>query len=175
MAIGLAIASTVATASAIGSTVINASAQRKQAKAENAMAQYNNQLAEQRAQTIQEESNEATIRAQKEKRAALADVNAQAGASGIAMEGTPLAVLGSVGQQYETSIQDEARRAQIEMQDVRRQAQIGQWETNQRVAGLRMQTTGTILSGLGQAGSIGANYANMSSKTTKTDYKNTSK
>ncbi|MEG0334054.1 MAG: hypothetical protein RR553_07785 [Akkermansia sp.] len=168
MATGFAIASSVAAASAIGSTVINASAQRKQAKAEQAMAQYNNQLAEQRVQTIREESNEATIRAQREKRAALAEINAQAGASGVVMEGSPLVVLGAVGQKYETSIQDEARRAQIEMQDVRRQAQIGQWESQQRVSGLRTQTGGTILSGFGQLGSIGSNYVGMSAKTTQT-------
>lgn len=113
---------------------MNANEQRKQANKE--------------AETAAENAR----RAEQEKTRYLATQRAQLAASGLAMEGTPLAVLGDTAQALELQIMDLGADAAARQRALRQGAALSIYEGKSQASALRTEAIATGLQGVSSAG-----------------------
>ena len=136
--------------SAVGTGVsMKASADAADAAENVAMLNANEQ--KKQANREAEVAAENARRAEREKTRYLASQRAQLAASGLAMEGTPLAVLGDTAQALELQILDLGSEAATRMRALRQGAALSLYEGKSQASALRTQSIATGLDGLSSA------------------------
>lgn len=146
------------TISAIGTGVsMKASADAADA-AENVAAMNANEQRKQ-ANKEAETAAENARRAEQEKTRYLATQRAQLAASGLAMEGTPLAVLGDTAQALELQIMDLGADAAARQRALRQGAALSIYEGKSQASALRTEAIATGLKGTSSALTGGAKAA----------------
>lgn len=118
-----------------------------QAKAVEKTGEMNAKAAEYAAGNAEDEAAEAAHRQRIEKRHALAQINAQAGASGAVMSGSPLMMVGETAKRYELDINDMTRRAKIQAQQYRYEGELARYQAKQQSRSLKLAGYTTILNG----------------------------
>jgi len=146
----------ISTVVSLAGTAVAVVAQRQAADAAENTAMLN--ANEQRAQANREAevAAENARRAEREKTRYLASQRAQLAASGLAMEGTPLAVLGDTAEALELQILDLGSEAANRMRALRQGASLSIYEGKSQASALRTESIATGLSGTGSAIMSGA-------------------
>lgn len=131
-------------------------AQRQQAAAAKATANYNAEI--QRRQATQENmvSAENIRRKTRDNNRMLAEVRASTAGRGLAMQGTPLAVLGETAMMLEREIMDANYQASTRYQTLAQGARMTLWEGNQQASALKTQAIGGLVKGVA---TVGYNFA----------------
>lgn len=146
LAVGAVVVSAVGTGVAVYG-------QQQQAKAAESAAKYNAELQRQQAAQENAVAAENSRRMARESAKELARVRAASAASGLAMEGTPLAVLGESAMMLERDIQDLAFDASNRSRALIAGASMSLWEGKQQASALRTQSYATALQGASSASS----------------------
>lgn len=141
----------ISTVVSLAGTAVAVIAQNQAADAAENVAQMN--ANEQRAQAAKEAETAAenARRAEREKTRYLATQRAQLAASGLAMEGTPLAVLGDTAQALEMQILDMGAEAAARQRALRQGAALSIYEGKSQASALRTESIATGLSGVSSA------------------------
>jgi hypothetical protein len=131
-------------------------AQRQQAAAAKQTANYNAEL--QRRQATQENmiSAENIRRKTRDNNRMLAEVRASTAGRGLAMTGTPLAVLGETAMMLEREIMDASYQASTRYQSLAQGAKMTIWEGNQQARALKTQAYAGLIKG---AATVGYDFA----------------
>lgn len=103
------------------------------------------------ARKEQETAAENARRAEQEKKRLIAGQRASLARSGLAMEGTPLAVLGETSRTLELDILDIGHQAAMQSRALRAGARVAEFEGASTASSLRTQAAADGLSGLGSA------------------------
>jgi len=143
--VGIALVATVA------STGVQVYGQRQQAKAAENTADYNAAVDRNNAVQAQRVAAENIKRKQDEARRGIAAQRAALATSGLAIEGTPLAVLGETQKYYEMEANDIGFDAYQRARGLFASADAGIVAGQQTASGLRIQQYGTILNGVSSA------------------------
>ncbi len=130
-------------------------AQRQQAAAAKQTANYNAQLQRQQAAQENEISAENIRRKTRDNNRMLAEVRASTAGRGLAMTGTPLAVLGETAMMLEREIMDASYQASTRYQSLAQGAKMTLWEGSQQASALKTQAIGGLLKG---AATVGYDY-----------------
>jgi len=141
----------ISTVVTLAGTAVSVYAQQQAADAAETTAMLN--ANEQRAQANREAevAAENARRAEREKTRYLASQRAQLAASGLAMEGTPLAVLGDTAEALELQILDMGSEAANRMRALRQGAALSIYEGKSQASALRTESIATGLSGVASA------------------------
>jgi hypothetical protein len=150
--IGMAISAVV---SAVG-TAVSVKASMDAADAAETTAMLNANEQKKQANREAEVAAENARRAEREKTRYLASQRAQLAASGLAMEGTPLAVLGDTAEALELQILDMGSEAANRMRALRQGAALSIYEGAATASALRTESIATGLSDTGSAIMSGA-------------------
>lgn len=145
IAVGISVATAVIGA---GVTIYG---QEQQKKAVEAQADYNEEVAKNEATRINEETRQNALRVSKEKNRAISAIRAANAANGLALEGTPLAVLGDVATEFEQEIADLGYAAANRRAALLSEAALGQWSADNKVTALGISQVSTGVSGVGSA------------------------
>lgn len=131
-------------------------AQRQQASAAKATAKYNADI--QRRQATQENlvAAENIRRKTRDNNRMLAEVRASTAGRGLAMTGTPLAILGETAMMLEREIMDANYQAATRYQSLAQGAKMTMWEGNQQASALKTQAWGGLVKG---AATVGYDFA----------------
>lgn len=147
IAIGISVATAV-----IGTTVTVVGQQQQKKAAENT-AKYNNKVAENESVKESRVANENIKRKLVENRRLRGEIASANAANGLAMEGTPLAVLGETQSTLERDILDIGYQASERSRALLAGGEMGIWSAKQTGKAITTQQYGTIASGLGSAAS----------------------
>lgn len=145
----------VAVVTAVAGAAVSISGQKQQAQAAKQAADYNNEVAQNEADKTNKVAAENARRAQKQTRRTLSAIRASNAANGLAMEGTPLAVLGDAQSDLETQIADMAYNASEQSRNFIAQGKMGLWEAKNTATSLKTQQWAT---GIKAAGSATGSY-----------------
>jgi hypothetical protein len=132
----------------VAGTAFQIMGQRHQAAAQEAVADYNSQLAKQQ---VGHESEVVAENARRKARESAQIVGLQReaiAASGMAPSGSPLAVLGETVMTLERDIMDMGYEAAMRARQLHAQAAMGQWEARQAAGASGIAQVGTLLTGL---------------------------
>jgi hypothetical protein len=154
----IGIVSAVTTAVGTGVAVYG---QRQAAKAAEVTAAYNAQEQKRQAERQTQVAAENARRAEQEKQRYLAAQRAALAKSGLAMEGTPLAVLGETAQSMELEILDLGSEAAARRRALMAGASLSLYEGSARASALRTQSIATGLEGFSGAASGYADSAGL--------------
>jgi len=135
----------------VAGTAVSVYAQNQAADAAETTAMLNANEQKKQANREAEVAAENARRAEREKTRYLASQRAQLAASGLAMEGTPLAVLGDTAQALELQILDLGSEAANRMRALRQGAALSLYEGKSQASALRTQSIATGLDGLSSA------------------------
>jgi len=145
----------VATAAIV--TVVGAAAtfygQQQQAKAAEATAKYNASIQRDQAARENQVAAENLRRKTRENNARLAQVRASTASKGLAMEGSPLAVLGESSFMLEREINDISYQASAQYQATAQGAKMTLWEGKQTASAIRTNSYTSLAGNLASAGS----------------------
>lgn len=141
----------IATAVSVIGTGVSVYAQQQAADAAETTATINANEQRRQASAEAEVAAENARRAEQEKARYLATQRAQLAASGLAMEGTPLAVLGETAAALEMEVLDIGHAAAARQRALRIGAQNTLFEGANTASALRLQSVATGISGLGDA------------------------
>lgn len=146
-----AITAAAAAAATVAGTAISFIGQRNAATAANQTAKYNAQI--QRSQAMQETevAKENARRKQRESARIIGQQRAIIAQSGMAMEGTPLAVLGETAMTLQRDIMDIGYTAETRARALRAGASMSIWEGKQQSSAMRTNATATAISGVASA------------------------
>ncbi len=143
----LANASIAASATAAG---VSYYGQRQAAEAQENAAKANAKDLEQTAKAREAEMHENIARQHREARRRLAATRVKMAGTGTQLnDGSNQDVLGVVTSRLETAIADDARRQQMEIRAMNRQASLERWQGSQAVSAGRLAAAGTVLGGIG--------------------------
>jgi hypothetical protein len=132
----------------VASTGLAIYGQAQQAKAQEAAAEYNNQLALAEARNSEAETSEAIKRQRQNNRSGLAEIRARLASSGLQADtGTPLSIVGEAAGRMEVDIADAARRAAMQAASLRAQGKMGLWEADQASSASRLNMLATGIQG----------------------------
>lgn len=132
----------------VASTGLAIYGQAQQAKAQEAAAEYNNQLAQAEARNTEVESIEAIKRQRANNRSGMAEIRARLASSGLQADtGTPLSIVGEAAGRMEIDIADAARRAAMQAASLRAQGKMGLWEAEQASSASRLNMLATGIQG----------------------------
>lgn len=145
IAVGISVATAVIGA---GVTIYG---QEQQKKAVEAQADYNEEVAKNEATRINEETRQNAMRVSKEKNRAISAIRAANAANGLALEGTPLAVLGDVATEFEQEIADLGYAAANRRAALLSEATLGQWSADTQKTAIGISQVATGISGIGTA------------------------
>jgi hypothetical protein len=139
-------------ATSLVSTGLAIYGQNQQAKSATQAAKYNNQLAENEATNLANESREAQTRERQRNRKQMAQLRLALGQQGtLNSTGTPLAIIGESQQNLSLNIADAARRTDMQTAALRARGQMGLWEADQFKRASRVQMFGTAINGISSA------------------------
>jgi hypothetical protein len=141
----------ISTVVSLAGTAVSVYAQNQAADAAETTAMLNANEQKKQANREAEVAAENARRAEREKTRYLASQRAQLAASGLAMEGTPLAVLGDTAQALELQILDLGSEAANRMRALRQGAALSLYEGKSQASALRTQSIATGLDGLSSA------------------------
>lgn len=127
-------------------------AQRQQAAAAKQTANYNAQLQRQQAAQENEISAENIRRKTRDNNRMLAEVRASTAGRGLAMTGTPLAVLGETAMMLEREIMDASYQASTRYQSLAQGARMTLWEGSQQAKAIKTQAYAGLIKGAATAG-----------------------
>ena len=144
--------STVATAAG---TYMSVQGQRNAAKAADMTAKYNADVQRSQAMQEMEVAKENARRKQRENSRILARQRAMVASQGLAMEGTPLAILGETATILQRDIMDMGYQAQTRVRSLQASANMGLWEGKNQSNALK---TGALTSGLQGVASATGGY-----------------
>ncbi len=113
------------------------------------------------ARKEQETAAENARRAEQEKARLIASQRASLAASGLAMEGTPLAVLGETARTLELDILDIGHQAAMQSRALRAGARVAEYEGAATATAIRTEAAGNALSSMGSAAT---NYGNSTGR-----------
>lgn len=147
--VGLIVTAVTAAAGA----AVSISAGQQQKKAVQAQADYNEKVAQNEAQKASMLAAENAARVEKQKNRTLAALAASNAANGIAMEGTPLAVLGDVAADFEQEIADIGYGASERRLSLLSQASLGQWSAQNQKTAITINQVATGINAVGRTGS----------------------
>lgn len=126
--------------------------QHQQAKAAEAAAEYNNDLAQAEAGNREAETREGISRERINNRADLASLRTRMAAQGRQVTtGTPLVLLGNAAGTLELGIQDAARASRMQADSMRAQGKMGLWEAEQQGKAAKLAMIGTGIQGITSA------------------------
>jgi hypothetical protein len=146
----------ISTVVSLAGTAVSVYAQNQAADAAETTAMLNANEQKKQANREAEVAAENARRAEREKTRYLASQRAQLAASGLAMEGTPIAVLGDTAQALELQILDMGSEAANRMRALRQGAALSVYEGQATASSLRTQSIATGLSGTSSAIMSGA-------------------
>lgn len=155
----------ISAATAIIGAGVTIYGQQQQKAAIQQQADYNEKVAQNEAARVNAEAAENARRVQKEKTRTIAAVRASMAANGIAMEGTPLAILGDVAGDFEQEIADIGYGAANRRMALLSEAQLGQWSAKAQQSAL---TTSQVATGISGVGSASSGYLYSTVKTPRT-------
>jgi hypothetical protein len=146
-----AITAIAAAGASIAGTAISFIGQRNAATAANQTAKYNAQI--QRSQAVQETevAKENARRKQRENSQIIGRQRAMLAQSGLAMEGTPLAVLGETAMTLQRDILDLGYDAATRARALKAGASMSIWEGKQQASAMKTASVGTAISGVTSA------------------------
>lgn len=121
------------------------------ADAQETTANYNARIQQDKARQEQEVAAENARRKEKEAQALVARQRAALAGQGLAMEGTPLAVLGETYLQEQQQVNDMAYQAATRAAALRQGAALSLVEGKNQAAGTRLQGYGQAVSSVGSA------------------------
>lgn len=132
----------------VASTGLAIYGQAQQAKAQEAAAEYNNQLAQAEARNTEAEAAEGIKRQRQNNRSALAEIRTRLASSGVQADtGTPLTIIGEAAGRMEIDIADASRRAAMQAASLRAQGKMGLWEAEQASSASRLNMLATGIQG----------------------------
>lgn len=143
----------ISAATAIIGAGVTIYGQEQQKKADEAQADYNEEVAKNEAIQENQVATQNALRVQKQKTRTIAALRAANAANGIGMEGTPLAVLGDVATEFEQEIADIGYGAANRRMALLSGAQLGQWQADNQKAALTISQAGTAIGAVGKASS----------------------
>lgn len=149
-----------AVATGVG-TYMSVQGQRNAAKAAESTAKYNADVQRNQAMQEMEAAKENARRKQRENTRILARQRAMVASQGLAMEGTPLAVLGETATILQRDIMDMGYQAQMRTRSMQASANMGLWDGKNQSNALK---TGALTSGLQGIASMGTGYLSASGK-----------
>lgn len=135
--------------------------QQKQAKAAESTAKYNASIQRDQATRENAVSAENLRRKTRENNQRLAEVRASTASKGLAMAGSPLAVLGESAFMLEREINDLSFEASTRYQSVAQGAKMTLWEGKQTASAIRTQATASLVGG---AAKVTSGYLQASGK-----------
>lgn len=141
----------ISAATAIIGAGVTIYGQQQQKEAAQQQADYNEKVAQNEATRANQEAAENARRVQKQKTRTIAALRASMAANGLAMEGTPLAILGDVAGDFEQEIADIGYGAANRRMALLSEAQLGQWQAKSQKSALTTSQIATGISGIGQA------------------------
>lgn len=147
--------------STLAGTTASYLGQRNAAKAADQTAQYNAKLQRDQALREGEAAAENARRKARENARVIGHQRALIAQSGLAMEGTPLAVLGETAMTLQRDILDMGYEAKNRANALHAQANMGVWEGRTRASAMRTEAAATGLSGLGN---MAMGYLNATGK-----------
>lgn len=137
----------IAVGVSVATAVIGASVtiygQQQQKKAVEAQADYNEEVARLEAGRENELATQNALRVEKQKTRTISAIRAANAANGIALEGTPLAILGDVASDFEQEIADVGFSAANRRSALLSQAALGRYSANQQKSALTIAQVGT--------------------------------
>lgn len=145
IAVGISVATTV-----IGAGV-SIYGQQQQANAQQNAAEYNAKVQRQEADQTTRIAAENMRRQQRENQRMLSRLRAANAANGLAMEGTPLAVLGETQSDLELAILDIGYESQSRSRQLIAGAEMSLWEGKQQAAASRINQYATGIKGVSSA------------------------
>lgn len=125
--------------------------QRQQAKAAEATAKYNAQIQSNQALHERQVASENARRATAEMRRQLATVRAATAGRGLAMTGTPLAILGDTATRLELEVLDLTSQADSRARALISRADMSLWEGRRQAGALRTSSIGSGFAGVASA------------------------
>ena len=149
-----------AAATGIG-TYMSVQGQRAAADQAEKTAKYNADVQRNQAMQEMEVAKENARRKQRENSRILARQRAMVASQGLAMEGTPLAVLGETATTLQRDILDMGYQAQQRVRSLQASANMGLWEGRNQANAMR---TGALTTGLQGIGSLTTGYLSATGK-----------
>ncbi len=141
----------ISTVVSLAGTAVSVQGQQNAAKAAENSARYNSELQRQQADQENKVVAENARRKARENNRELARIRAANAASGLTMEGTPLAVLGETAAMLDRDIQDMSFEASNRYRALIQGAQMDIWQGENEAAALRTQSYATALQGVSSA------------------------
>lgn len=141
---------TMAVAAAVG-TGVTIYGQQQQKKAVEQTAKYNANVAKGEASKQNRVATENIKRASLDNRRLRGQLASANAANGLAMEGTPLAVLGETQTALERDILDIGYQAAENSRSILAGAELGKWSAKQQSRAITTQQYATAASGIGSA------------------------
>lgn len=142
----------ISVVTAVAGAAVSISGQQQQKKAVQAQADYNEKVARQEADRENQLAAQNAMRVQKEKTRTIGAIVAANAANGLAMEGTPLAVLGEVAGDFEQEIADIGYGAANRRLSLLSGAELGQWSARQQKSAITLNQVSTGINAVGSAG-----------------------
>lgn len=149
---GAAIAA-VGTVATVAGTAVAVQGQRNAATAANQTAKYNAKIQTQQAAQATTVAAENARRKTRENARILGSQRAAIGASGLSMEGTPLAILGESATTLQRDILDIGFDAQNRVNQLQAGAKMSLWEGKTQSSALKMGAISTGFEGVSSAAS----------------------
>jgi hypothetical protein len=151
---------------AVAGTAVSVYGQQQQAQAAEDTAEYNSKLALQQAAHETEVATENARRKARENARVIGLQRQAISANGLAMSGTPLAILGDSVMTLERDILDMGYEAAARAAQLRGTAAMELWEGSATASALRTASVGTAISGISKAGEsfLGATGRNAPKK-----------
>lgn len=146
--------SVLAAGTKLAGSAVSSSAGREAADTTAEVGRYNADLMERRSGMVLDEMRENNVRARKNARQAMGNVRLEAGGNNLASDGSVALREQAVADRLEAEILDQSRQSLMEADDLKNQAQVMRWESGVRAKGQKLSSTGTLLSGFGDALSI---------------------
>lgn len=148
-----------AVATGVG-TFMSVQGQRTAADQANATAKYNADVQRQQAAQEMEVAKENARRKQRENSRILARQRAMVARQGLAMEGTPLEILGETATTLQRDILDLGYQAQQRVRSLQVSANMGLWEGKNQANAIKTQSLTTGLKGVATmaSGFLDSNY-----------------
>lgn len=144
----IAIASAVISAAG---TYMSVQGQRNAADAADKTAKYNAKVQRSQAMQEMEAAKENSRRKARDNARIMGQQRAALAQSGLAMEGTPLAVLGETAMTLQRDILDMGYEAKTRVRSLQASANMGLWEGKNQSSALRTQALSTGLQGISSA------------------------
>jgi pyruvate/2-oxoglutarate dehydrogenase complex dihydrolipoamide acyltransferase (E2) component len=143
--VGISVATTLISA---GTTYYG---QEQQKKAVEAQADYNEEVAKNEISQENAIATENARRVAKEKNRTISAIRAANWANGLAVEGTPLAVLGDVASEFEQEIADIGYGAANRKMQLLSESYLSRFGADSQKQALGIAQAGTVVSGIGSA------------------------